>query len=679
MKRKLFGLILLLSLVLCVGCNKNKKDATPTPVPATPSPTPANLAKENLDKLPELFDKMMSYQPQTAVDSSQGAGYDVTMQVSLGQQITELLGLSDLESISAEGTIDVKDTMAANLDFCINSDKFLNAHVFADSANLLFNLPDYSENYAAISWEELLSSVTEEDFLSGGDLTGSNVISTISTVDNNSLIANADLTKIIRDYVKDFAECFTHVSIAEKNTSIGTGDYLLAGKKHTVQANLNDVYAIMESLEAELQKYSADFTFNMEELKAEDATTLFLDYYSSEDGAYAWAVYPDTNTNEPVVFINTALGFCLYKLYEDGTTEIALYSEKTTPTSGTITIPASEEDGEDVGTIDYEYSDTSFTMQAMIDSVVFTLELSKVNDTIRYEITVIAEGVSFVIKEIVAPTYVDVSCSMASYGMEYLTLSLSAKNRFYSEIPVPQNTVTMDDWSAALDQEALLNDIMEQLQKYPALATLLFGTDEDSSWDDISDPSDEPLEIPEDYTNDFTTMTGYSVSDGYVDFYPVESEVLAIGQPSTGFDTMPITENQKSALFDYSKNAIPNCKTSTDTFYWIWGSIEYQDVQSYYSEDHSFTDSKNWDNSLTFCFDAVSGEFASVDIYHEDKDTALAIANDILALLGVDYTVTAEIVEDYTYAKNFSFSGYDGSEYGSNYYNVSFSVYYPEW
>ena len=49
------------------------------------------------------------------------------------------------------------------------------------------------------------------------------------------------------------------------------------------------------------------------------------------------------------------------------------------------------------------------------------------------------------------------------------------------------------------------------------------------------------------------------------------------------------------------------------------------------------------------------------------------------ALLGIDYTVTAELAENYAFAKNLSFSGYDGSEYGGNYYNICFSVYYPEW
>jgi len=682
MKRKIYGLILLLTLVFCVGCNKNKKDNPAEPPAATatetPTPTPANLAKINLDKLPELYDKLMSYQPQNSTDFSKGVGYDVTLKVSLGEQIASLLELSDLESISATGTIDAKDTMAANFDLCLNDDKILNAHLFADSTNLLFNLPAYSENYAAISWEELLSSVTEDAY----SLTGSNVISTINTVDNKPFPSDAEMNALLRKYLKEFTECFTAVDGTTSNVSIGTGDYLLAGKKYTVRANINDIYAIMESLEAELKKYSEDFTFGLEELKIDGATALLLDYYISENGDYAWTAYSDSTPEEQVVFINTALGVCVYGINTDGSTEILLYSEKTTESSGTITFPSSEEDGEDIGTIDYEYSDTSFTMQAMIDDVVFTVEASKVNDTIRYDITVIAEGVSFVITETVTPTLIEMSCSLASFGMEYLTLSMSAKSRDYEEIPVPVNTVDPDTWTNELDQTALLSDIMELLQKYPTLMSLFFSSGDGPAQDDtFGDESStkSPVEVPKDYTDDFKSMTGYAVVDGNVDFFPLEKEVLALGHPSTGMDTMEISEDNKNALLEYAKKSVPNCKPTTETFYWIWGSVEFQDVQSYYSKDYVFTDSKNYNNSISIAFDAVSGEFASVDIYNEDKDTAIAIANDVLGLLGIEYTVDAEFVENYNFARNLSFSGYDGSEYGGDYYNVSFSVYYPEW
>ena len=690
MKRKIYGLILLLALVFSVGCNKEKEQPAPTPTAtvtptSTPTPTPANLAKTNIDKLPELFDNLMSYQPQNTIDYTNGVGYDVTLEFSLGQQIAELLELTDLESISIAGTMDVKDTLAANFDLCINDDKIMNAHLFADSANLLFNLPAYSANYAATTWEELLSAVTEEevDFDGTSSLTGSGIIRTINTVDKNALPSNEEVTKLIRKHLEDFAACFLPVDGITENASIGTGDYLLAGKKYTVRADINDVYAIMESLETELQNYG-EVDFGLEDLKTEGATALLLDYYVSENGDYAWAAYSDNATGEPVVFINTALGFCLYGINEDDTTEVFLCSEKTTEKSGTIIIPSPEEDEEAetdaMGTIDYEYTDTSFTMQAMIDTIVLTLEASKVNDTIRYDITMIVDGLSIVIVETVAPTYVDMSCSLASYGMEYLTTSVKTDIRDYVEIPVPQNTTTMDAWTEELDQETLLADLVQVLQKYPTLLALFTGSGEEPSEDEFSGSSEGSYETSKDYTDEFKSMTGYTVDDtGYVDFYPLESEVLAIGKPSTGFDTMQITEDQKNALMDYAKNNISNCEASSDTYYNVWGSVEFRDVQSYYTRDYYFTDSSNWDNSITFTFDAVSGGLASVDIYHEDKDTALGMANEILALLGVDYTVTAEIVEDYTFAKNFSFSGYDASEYGDNYYNVSFSVYYPEW
>lgn len=690
MKRKIYGLVLLLALVFCIGCNKEKNDTpTPTTAPtatATPSPTPVNLAKENLDKLPAQFDKLMSYQPQSTADLSNGVGYDFTLEVSLGKQIAELLDLADLKSISATGTIDAKDFMAANFDFRLNDDKLLNAHLFADSANLLFNLPDYSANYAAIAWEELFSSATEEatwDSISSH--TDGNVISTIKTVDKNTLLSNAEMTALLRKYIVEFTDCFVPVEISKEKVSISNGDYLLAGKKHTIRANISDFYAILKNLETELQNYYEDFTFGLEENDTE-ATMLFLDYYSSENGDYAWAAYFDNAPAEQGVFISTALGFCLYKTFEDGSSEVLMYSEKTTEKSGTVILPSSEEGEGDLGTIDYEYSDTSFTMQAMLDDVVFTMETSKVNDTIRYDVTVTAEGVSFVIKETVAPTYVDMSCSLASFGMEYLTVSVSADSRSYEEIPVPQNTVDLDTWAAELDQETLLADIITLLQKYPTLMALLMDSDEDFSEDDTfnddfwyNDSSEEPFTVPEDYTDDFSSMSGYTITDGYVEFFPLESEVLAIGKPSTGIDTIAITEAQKESLLDYAKKTIKNCESDVEPFYWVWGSVESRDVQSYYSKSYTFRDSENWDNSITISFEAVSGEFCDVDIYHEDKETALTIANDIVALLGIDYTVTTEDVENYVFAKNLSFSGYDGYEYGGTYYNVSFSVYYPEW
>ncbi len=680
MKRKIYVILFLLAFVFAVGCNKEDKkttpDATPT-VAATPTatPTPINLAKESIDKLPEQFDKLMSYLPKEDVDYSNGIGCDISMKLAVGDQISELLGLTGLNDINITGIVDAKDSLAANLSLYLNGKEVVTSHLFADSANLLFTLPKYSSDYAGISWDELLGTL-EEGGTIDNSLTGNSgeIIRTINTVDK-TLPTSKDLETLFRKHLSDFSACFTAVAGITPNVSIGTGDYVLSGEKHTATANINDLYAVLTSLETELQNY-AEIDLPLEDLLIEGATSFVLEYYSGSNGDYAWAAYPDNRAAEPLVFINIKAGFCLYSIQEDGTTDIVMYSEKTSDTAGVITLPSdSEEEAED--TINYETGENSFTMHAMMDDIVLTLDASKVNEAIHYNATIVVDGMSLVMDATTVPKRTDLSCTLASYGMEFLTMSMTTTTRDYVEIPVPQNFVSTEEWADGLDQTALMTDLMTLMMEYPFLLDLLGGYMGNTP----DDTTKEPTETPSDVAVDFTTLMGYYVdADGYVDFNPKESEVLALGIPSTGLDTMKVTEDQKNSMLDYAKNTFGNCKTGTETFYWVWGSTEFDDVQSYYTKVYSFTDTDNpEDNSITLEFDAVSGEFTSASIYHQNKETALRIANDILILLGTNYTITADIVENYTFTNNFSFSGYDGSEYGSNYYNVTFSVYYPEW
>ncbi len=693
MKRKIYCLALLLALIFTAGCNKEKKNVDPTPTvttaaTATPTPVPENLAKTNLLKLPEQFDKLMSYVPQNAVDYSNGIGYDIDLEFSLGEEIAELLGLTGLDTVNATGMLDMKDRIAGNITLGLNDSEVMQFHLFADSTNLLFNLPKYSADYAAATWEQLTNSLNEngleESPEDGSSLTGSSqkLIPVINTINTPSLPSNEELLKIFRKHLQAFAECFTEVAGRTENVSIGTGDYTLTGDKYTVRADLDKLTAVLESLESELQAYE-EIDFGLEDITTEGATALLLDYYSSADGAYAWAAYMDDSAQASLVFVNTSFGFCLYHVASEETLEVLLYSEKTSDNAGVITIPSSDTASEDMAesTITYEFNDTFFSMHAMIDELVLTLEASKTGNTIFYDITLVAEGVSIVLKETLAPEHVTLSCTLASYGLEYATLSLTMDTRDYVEIPVPQNTVDMAAWADGLDQNALLSDLMQLVMEYPFLLDLLGGfddPDEDTAEEDSTGSSQKNDSA--ETAVDFSGLTGYSVdSAGNVDFLPLESEVLALGKPSTGMDTLSITEDQKQALLDYAKNAFTKCDTSTDTFYWIWGTVEFNDVKSYYTKDYYFTDTTNPDNFITLEFDAVSGEFAFADICHENKETALRMANEILALLDIDYTITAETAENYTFARNFSFSAYDASTYGDNYYNVSFSVYYPEW
>ena len=112
------------------------------------------------------------------------------------------------------------------------------------------------------------------------------------------------------------------------------------------------------------------------------------------------------------------------------------------------------------------------------------------------------------------------------------------------------------------------------------------------------------------------------------------------------------------------------------TYYNVWGSAEYGDVASYYTLYCEYADPENWDNDITYLFDAVSGDFIGVDIYHSSKEEALRIANEIFKTVGGTYTITDTMVEEgtYDYDAGFSFYGYDAAPYGDNYYYVSFSI-----
>lgn len=170
-------------------------------------------------------------------------------------------------------------------------------------------------------------------------------------------------------------------------------------------------------------------------------------------------------------------------------------------------------------------------------------------------------------------------------------------------------------------------------------------------------------------------MTGWAVdSEGFVDFEPPESEVLAAGKPSTGLESMKLSENHKQALFDYAK--IYFDESSTYTAYWVGGYALYDDVHSFYTTDYYFTDSNNENNVLILQFDAVTGDLISVNLYYQYQEEAIRMTNEILSVLEIEYAISARTLKDYVVAYNLAFTGYDGADIGEDYYYISFSVCY---
>jgi len=679
MKKKLLFFVLLFALVFSIGCSKESDDDDSPSKEVTSTPIPENLAKKQLDKLPAAFDSLQTGNQNTTLDTSKGIGCDITLDLSINPDLLSLFGITDLDKISVTGSYDIKeDAFAGDFTFLLNADKVITAQLIADSTNLFFNLPKYSSDYASASWEDLLESVD----MDLDELTG---------IGTEALASGEELTAKLRSNIVSFVNCFKKVDGIEKDVTIGTGDYTLTGEKHTVKAAVTDLTAALEDLEDTLSDY-AEVDLDTEDFFPEDASAFLLDYYVDGKDNYAWALYPDTDTDEPVIFINTDAGFCLYRV-EDDDVSIAVNSVKTSKNSGTIYLPMGEDEEDSLGEIEYSRDGDNFHMEAELesddaDAIEFTLDASTAKDKQSYDLSMTVDDITIALKGDSSKDQAKISLSLLSLGVEYGTLDVTAKIRDYKPVSAPSNTWDLEDWVTQLDQTALVTDLQTLVEDYPFLIDLLGGSDDvfdpDNHPNDWSDKEfeDEEFVLPEDYTDEFMNMTGYTIDeDGYVDFEPLPEEVFAAGKPSTGLDTLNITEDQKKALFTIAENAFPSCETDSDAYYWIWGSTEYDDVRSFYTNDYEFDDPDNWDNSITLTFDAVSGEFSSVEIYYASKDEAFRIANEMFEILGGTYTLTTELVEEYTYDydNGFAFSGYDAAQYGSNYYMIGIDIISSDW
>lgn len=672
MKKKIFTLFLLLALVFAVGCNKKDKAPEPTVAP-TATPVPANLAKENLEKLVFGYDKLLKMHPNAQLDYSKGIGYDLTMDFSLGQEIKALLGITDLDTLRLSGIVDIKDAISMDLGIYLNSSELLNAVMMMDNSNVIFNFPKYSSSYATFSMEEVLAEAGVSDSL--------NIAETMNPA--NAMQLSTELTDMFRTHITKLTGCFKDEGITPKS-SIGTGDYVMTGDKHTVKANPTDVLAVLKAFVADLEKYYGELDFDWSELESSSATALFLDYYTDEKGNFAWAFRTDEKPNDQIVFISTNLGFCLYNT-EGGVETLGMTSIKSTENSGVIYLFFNEDElaegelAEPMGTIDYEYSDKAAHADIVLDTIEATVDYSVTNDVINYDVTLVMDGLSFVLEEKASKEHVEMSLTLASYGIAYATVDMNMTLRDYVDINVPTNTVDMETWVAGMDQQGMIDDLAQILTAFPFLADLLGVSSDDF---EEEEDWDEPFVLSPDYTDDFMHMTGWNVdSEGYVDFEPSEDEVFAAGKPSTGYDLLPVSEDQTHKLFSVAKDAVKDAEEYSGTYYWVWGSTEYQDVESYYSVSYEFSNPENWDDYITLTFDAVSGDFIGVDIYNPSKEEALRIANEMFKILGGTYTITDTLAEASTYDGDagFSFYGYDASEFGENYYNISINVYNDDW
>ncbi len=678
MKKKLLSMFLLLTLLFTAACNKEKtKEPTPTateaptatPAPTatstpTPTPVPENLAMAALESLSDSLDFLMEYTPEETADYSDGIGMDMSMSLTVNSDIMALFGLTDLESLRLDGSYDIKDIMAANFTFSLDESELLNFQMITDMNQFFFNLPKYSDRYAGFTLEELLDSTGEDleweevESPSASGLFSDDayqVIRTNTTVDSASLATDAEITELIYTYLKRFVDCFQPQDGSESNVSIGTGDYTMTGEKYTVTASAANLQAVIDAMAAD-PKMPETLAQELDTLLFDSFNSFVMNYYVNESGSYAWEIYPDTQASKSVVFISAPTGFCLYSS-ENGTDNIAFYSVTTGEGTGTITIPTTEEGEADI-CAEYNITDENNASVHMIaDTMEFTMNVSKTGDTVKYDYTVVVDGLSIVLKATIVPEKeADVSISLASYGMLIASLDLQASFRDYTEIPMPKDSVDLDTWAANLDVEAFLADLEQLMTDYPALAELFLGSGEE---EDGLPEDEEPFVLDENYSDDFMNMTGYNIDEyGFVYFLPLEEEVLAIGKPSTGYDRYSVSDEIRQALLNLGAKTFPALTPEVCTNYSVSGIVDYNNVSSYYTEEHTYLRNNDWEVYCGIVFDAVSHELIQIYIYHETPEEALAFINEALAVLGLE-AATVEDLENYADRGDFYVYGFE--------------------
>ena len=118
----------------------------------------------------------------------------------------------------------------------------------------------------------------------------------------------------------------------------------------------------------------------------------------------------------------------------------------------------------------------------------------------------------------------------------------------------------------------------------------------------------------------------------------------------------------------YAASLFPDSYEESYADYYIDGSTRDNDVCSYYCQYYDYYDNSSiideyYYNYITLTFDAVSGDLVEFFCCNTSTEEALRITNDVLALLGIDYIATADIIDGFDFCENCLIEGASGEGY----------------
>ena len=590
---------LLFMLLLIGGCKKKEPSVTPTVTPTpteTPTPVPENPAETLFKTMSDGLDAIPNYFPAKPVDFSNGVGYDISLELNLGNSLAKLIGISGLGKLRLDGSIDLKGTLAAEGTLYLEDEKLVSGEMFTDFKTLFFNVPDYSNQFASYPFEEIVPMPAEQftNYMQVG-------------LGNDSLA-------FLCSNIKDLLNCFEPDGSTEPNCTIGTAPYAVTGTKYTLRASSDDLKPVLFTL-LDDERTPDVLCESLQKLYDLEYSYLVFSYYAGENGDFACTFAPDTELKRPIVFASTSTGFRIHAIMEDGE-DVLCYSENTGKNAATIMLL---EDTAEAAKIKYSYDKDAFYVNVDQENFHFSIDYSVNGEDYTCDFGLHVEDSAMLVEASGNKTKNTMILSMSEFGQKLFDFTIGMEVRDYDTTITAPEAVDADTWMSHFNYNAMVTDMEAVIEKFPYLKEL---------------SSKKP--------NSFSNMTGYSVDkDGTVDFEPLEREVLTMNEPSTGYYLIELPKETKASLFEFASGYFESVYEESFSYYNISGNVN-DEVLSYYCSGCDYYDNNNYNNCISLGFDAVSGELVFIYCYHTSAEETINMANEALKLLNVPYTVTEE-------------------------------------
>ncbi len=459
MKKRLWSLLLCLVLVCSAlaGCGDKETSNDDKKGASSKSEKPEKVVSSQFTKFADkITDALKGTKESTGAGTN--SGVDMELSLELGKETQDSYGLEGLDKLGLILNMDMKNSMEMRLagKLKMNDKNVVGMELMTDAENAYFNLPDYSSDYAGISFQELLG-------MTSGELSGlmSEASEGMPTVD--------DIIELWSDFSDDFIDCFEYQEKVE-NISIGEGDYKIKADKYVTRADAKEIQKVFDRLYDSLRKFpaleldSTDF-----DIGALDKMT--VNYFKNAGGEFAWKL--DTKADKStssIVLISAKKGVRFYVIDEDENEQVLLYSVKETEQKGQVIICTDDENI----VVDYNnYSKDHVELSTEIDGATITATIDSKNDDLKVDFSIVAMGakVSGTLETGYRKVKLTASVSMA--GVALGTFTLESRARSFKEYNIPSNSMDMESWAKGLNQDKLKKDLQKLMKDFPFLKELL--------------------------------------------------------------------------------------------------------------------------------------------------------------------------------------------------------------